>query len=814
MNKMRCRRVLYLTLVAALIPVLACSTVNDILINMEATLAASSGYDWYVSTDGDDTYACNTPIRPCRTVEGAVEKASAGHSIYIAAGTYSEPRSPGERIEINLDLTLQGAGAGLTILDFTGSGNGIHIGGEADAAILDMTIQNAVRSDTSPYGGDCIGVEWSAKKLTLQNVTVQKCGTNGVSVNNGPPTTVQISMKNVALSENGQYGISQYRGSLVMEDSAVRLNELSGVFLYNVSLASTNTTVAENHNHGIEFWGGTANLDGASIVNNGGGPSGAFLSGGTGLSVAKAGMYIGDTDMGADVTVTNSLFAGNVDGVDLGGRNSRLNISNTTIKDHYRIGIKISTGSATADNVTLQNNGTVEATLDSLQAQAGGVWVNINGNLELINSQVLDNNGGVSVWGTRLFRGTASIVSTTISYNHGNAVGGVFNKGTVMISLSTIDGNQSNSVRSGVRFGGVYNGGDMKIINSTISGNHGAGIWETWEYEGVSDALTLRFVTVANNEGQGIAVFSGTPLIVENSLVGLNGGNGCYSDATAGVARYATSMDTDGTCGGLTFAPDLLRLGPLADNGGSTQTHALLEGSRAIDAATGDCLPTDQRGVGRPAGGGCDIGAYEYGQAAAPTPVSAQGVVTSTLTPSPTPVPQLPTITRDTLCWEGPGAAYEVVSSIPAGTVVQLLGVGKQKGWYVINNPRYQVPCWVSEENISVPPNTNLRVFPVPPIPTPTLAFMAPRTPSKLSANTTACSANEYVVTITWKDNAANETGYRVYRDGQVIAELGPNASSYVDNPPYSGPHTYMVEAFNAVGASASNSDKDSGCVY
>ena len=53
-------------------------------------------------------------------------------------------------------------------------------------------------------------------------------------------------------------------------------------------------------------------------------------------------------------------------------------------------------------------------------------------------------------------------------------------------------------------------------------------------------------------------------------------------------------------------------LGPLALNGGPTRTHALLPGSPALDAAsTPDCPPTDQRGVARPQGAGCDSGSYE-----------------------------------------------------------------------------------------------------------------------------------------------------------------------------------------------------------
>jgi len=54
-------------------------------------------------------------------------------------------------------------------------------------------------------------------------------------------------------------------------------------------------------------------------------------------------------------------------------------------------------------------------------------------------------------------------------------------------------------------------------------------------------------------------------------------------------------------------------LSALADYGGPTHTHALMSGSSAIDMADGGLCPgTDQRGVSRPQGDGCDIGAYEY----------------------------------------------------------------------------------------------------------------------------------------------------------------------------------------------------------
>src|SRR5262249_51891469 len=86
-------------------------------------------------------------------------------------------------------------------------------------------------------------------------------------------------------------------------------------------------------------------------------------------------------------------------------------------------------------------------------------------------------------------------------------------------------------------------------------------------------------------------------------------------------------------------------LGALGDNGGPTQTRALLAGSPALDAgdpgapgAETACETTDQRGVMRPQASRCDIGAYELGVA----------VSTTTLPTTTTIAPLLPTTTSTT----------------------------------------------------------------------------------------------------------------------------------------------------------------------
>jgi len=194
---------------------------------------------------------------------------------------------------------------------------------------------------------------------------------------------------------------------------------------------------------------------------------------------------------------------------------------------------------------------------------------------------------------------------------------------------------------------------------------------------------------------------------------------------------------------------------------------------------------------------------------------------TSTPTPTSTSEPQDSTVITDYLCRVGPGAPYEVVSTVKAETVIEILGIGEMHGWLVINNPLYNVPCWMPADHVDVSPQIDpgsLQVFPVPPLPTSTPTTVPqqspPAAPTNLTANTTTCSASDYAVTIQWNDKANNESGYRVYRDGAVVATLGAGATSYVDRPSYSGPHTYKVEAYNGAGSAQSNSDQDSGCIF
>ena len=226
---------------------------------------------------------------------------------------------------------------------------------------------------------------------------------------------------------------------------------------------------------------------------------------------------------------------------------------------------------------------------------------------------------------------TQSAVQSSTAYFGG----GIGNFGTLLIEASTIAGNTS-----GWDGGGLYNRGAMTVRNSTISDNtgyYGGGIC------GVDSVTTLQNSTLAGNTangggGGGLRHFGGTLHYSNTLMAGNFTGGDCYVSASNVISTNVNNLVRNGATCNPAFTGDPV-LAPLADNGGRTWTHALLAGSAAIDAGGDSCPATDQRGVGRPIGLHCDIGAVEaplqlpdLSKTVAPTSSAPyHGVVTYTL---------------------------------------------------------------------------------------------------------------------------------------------------------------------------------------
>ena len=244
---------------------------------------------------------------------------------------------------------------------------------------------------------------------------------------------------------------------------------------------------------------------------------------------------------------------------------------------------------------------------------SGGYWGLWNTGTTSIKDSIISGNTGSGVANG----GTLTVESSTIS---GNTGGGVSNSNVLNITNSTISGNTSNY--SG---GGVSNvGGRLTIANSTISGNRAnrAGGVSNSQYYCFyyfctePGSLTLNNSLIAGNQ-------AAVAPEIENdasSIVTANNFNLFGANGNAGVTGF-TPGPTD-----IVPTVSLAQiLGPLKNNGGPTQTHALVAGSPAIDAgdpggcrdSSGAPLQTDQRGFVRNIDGNsdgtarCDIGAVE-----------------------------------------------------------------------------------------------------------------------------------------------------------------------------------------------------------
>jgi beta-glucanase (GH16 family) len=263
-------------------------------------------------------------------------------------------------------------------------------------------------------------------------------------------------------------------------------------------------------------------------------------------------------------------------------------------------GAVINNGKLTLDHVTVARSKVTTGPVDFWKG-GGGIYSGENSTLTILSSTIRDNS---------------------VTQGHGGGVYGFFNS-TVTISATTIYSNTVGEVGGGLRLLGNGN-----VINSTISGNsttgwHGGAIFHT---DGVLNLVNSSVISnTAPNDVTG-GVFVGTftaaspTLTMRNSIVANNSGAECVALVNPGASGTVTltslgrNLASDASCA-LTGSGDQpnvanARVAPIAANGGPTRTHALLPGSPALDAAT-NCPATDQRGVARPQGPACDIGAYE-----------------------------------------------------------------------------------------------------------------------------------------------------------------------------------------------------------
>lgn len=381
---------------------------------------------------------------------------------------------------------------------------------------------------------------------------------------------------------------------------------------------------------------------------------------------------------GAKVTIRNLTITG---GDEVGDTPATFNAAGG--------GVLLSAGELTLDDVIVRENragqqgggvaagGTSKLTIEDSRIdhnwtnyRGGGVSLNGDaGFTATIRDAVIasndapgDSGGGLANDGV----GTMTMERTIVEYNEARAGGGMTTVGNATIRDSTIRGNHADFAgqwpaggillesgmaptieRSLIVDNKAYNGGGLAsfgvgatITNSTFSGNEATGYGGAVA-TGVGATYTLTHVTFKGNvapAGSGPAfgfcvapecTAPGTPptiVAIRGSIVD-NGGTAC----NRALNPAGTNLDAGASCGfgeGQSGTDPLLE--SLANNGGATLTHALADGSPAIDAAAaGFCPAVDQKAATRPAGP-CDLGAYEHDASIPPVPPD------TTITSSPT----------------------------------------------------------------------------------------------------------------------------------------------------------------------------------
>ena len=273
----------------------------------------------------------------------------------------------------------------------------------------------------------------------------------------------------------------------------------------------------------------------------------------------------------------------------------------------YSMGVLTLTDSTIAGNTATQSGGGIFAS----------GWV------KLVNSIVSENaglgGGGIHIAGSGGAQLTLTHSSVSGNTARGGAGGGgIANYGDVLtLAHSTVAHNAA-----GTDGAGINSAGAVTLTNSTVSGNTsgriGGGIYY-WGHE----ALTLTNSTMSGNTAvDGDAIASRAGRIVESKATIIDGDCSVIGGGDAMWVSSVYNLESPGDTCGFDQATDQvnitsaqLNLGPLANNGGPTMTHALLRGSVAINRIPEVMcqLDADQRGEPRPEPGGrlCDVGAYE-----------------------------------------------------------------------------------------------------------------------------------------------------------------------------------------------------------
>ncbi|MCP4155319.1 MAG: hypothetical protein GY757_46765 [bacterium] len=509
--------------------------------------------------------------------------------IYYLTGTAGEDANAGGDLDISGEygLTITGAGASTTIIDGNGNDRVLHILVELNVNISDVTIRNGKTAD----------------------------GAVGVNNAKGAPGGGIYSNGNLTLTDciitGNSTGAGGFYSNEELEDGEGG-NGGNGGGICNTFILELRRCTVSNNSTGI---GGGYDFMGGS-----GGADGGF----------GGGIYSNSTISSSNFAIFDTIISGNATGSGgfeepwggSGGKGGGIYCSESTIAHFNQL---------TIDSNVCGDGYSYLANVGGNGGGGGGIYN--EGSIMMFNSTISNNASGNAGDGEPLSIGAGP-------------GGGFYNSGSFTLRSSTISSNStgnggtcnSNYVYChGGNGGGFYNDGyECAIENSTVTNN----------------TTGAKGSTGVSLGGCGGGFYATATVDIRNSILAGNttatggigpDGNGTLDSQGYNLIQDATGCTITGSLTGNLTGVDPL-LGPLADNGGLTYTHALLTGSPAIDAGFNEST-TDQRDFGIPIDvdgvanvvDGADIGAFEFGAYAVPiitlnrtqlTFAAVEGVVT------------------------------------------------------------------------------------------------------------------------------------------------------------------------------------------
>lgn len=552
----------------------------------------------------------------------------------------------------------------------------LAVPGVAEAATL--TVQNTNDAGTGSLraaltassSGDTIDFAQSVTgTITLtsgvlsitQSVNIAGPGAGALTINGGHNTTVFDIAPSLANQDVTISGLTITGGTATTNGGGILTNNTLASLTLNGDTITGNQVTLDSATGG---GGAGVYVDGGGLIVSASTISAntVTLTGSAGLSNGGAGLY----DNGGDVEVSGSDVSNNtVNQAASGGASGGA-------------GVYSNGGAVTVTSSTVQDNSDTINSSNQFSDGGGGIYSNgggleldastVDGNTFTLSATTAGSSGGGGVYsnGGNLGLANASVDANTLTVNDSSTRGfdgggGIYsNGGDIDVLDSSISQNSAQITSAGGADGGgaMFDDGNHAVyITSTLSGNSmtisGSGAQGGGGAIQTESTNFFSNLTIADNRTNlaGGGVFSQAGLSMKNTIVADNTASPAGNCAGPGTfASMGFNLESTNSCH-LDAAGDLVNtepgLGPLQKNGGPTLTQALSTGSPAVDAGActdflGNPLSTDQRGVAtpQPAGGKCDIGAYELVQSGSgrsgPPPAPSSPPTAVPGTPAPT----------------------------------------------------------------------------------------------------------------------------------------------------------------------------------